>query len=162
MWLRRTGGCTCAYRVGSIYIAENLCLSVTKQPLVSKIGLRERLRVCRGGSRNQLRGLKEGGKAMRGAMLCLPADLTTHTDNNFSPCRVLKWAGTRGWRRSAAKDGKDDGMKVLSAAKYGSVKVFIVVQERRASRSPSWRRSAAKDGKVTLTDPLDQLCGIRR
>ena len=46
---------------------------------------------------------------------------------------------------------KDDGVKVLSAAKYGSVKIFIVVQERRASRSPSWRRSAAKDGKVTLT-----------
>ena len=41
-------------------------------------------------------------------------------------------AGTRGWRRSAAKDGKDDGVKVFSAAKYGSVKVFIVVQERRA------------------------------
>ena len=58
--------------------------------------------------------------------------------------------------------GKDDGVKVFNAAKYGSVKVFIVVQERRASRSPSWRRSAAKDGKVTLTDPLDQLhvCGI--
>jgi len=28
--------------------------------------------------------------------------------------------------------GKDDGVKVFSAAKYGSVKVFIVVQERRA------------------------------
>ena len=47
--------------------------------------------------------------------------------------------------------GKDDGVKVFSAAKYGRVNVFIVVQERRASRSPSWRRSAAKDGKVTLT-----------
>ena len=58
--------------------------------------------------------------------------------------------------------GKDDGVKVFNAAKYGSVNVFIVVQERRASRSPSWRRSAAKDGKVTLTDLLDQLCGIRR
>ena len=46
--------------------------------------------------------------------------------------------------------GKDDGVKVFSAAKYGSVKVFIVVQERRASRSPSWRRSAAKDGKAAL------------
>ena len=56
--------------------------------------------------------------------------------------------------------GKDDGVKVFSAAKYGSVKVFIVVQERRASRSPSWRRSAAKDGKVTLTDPLDHYVGI--
>ena len=44
----------------------------------SKIGLRERLRVCRGEARNQLRGLKEGGSARRGAMLCLPADLTPH------------------------------------------------------------------------------------
>ena len=48
--------------------------------------------------------------------------------------------------------GKGDGVKVFNAAKYGSVKVFIVVQERQASRSPSWRRSAAKDGKVTLTN----------
>ena len=48
--------------------------------------LRERLRVCRGGSRNQLRGLKEGGSARRGAMLCLPADLTSHARFNFSPC----------------------------------------------------------------------------
>ena len=38
-------------------------------------------------------------------------------------------------------------MKVFSAAKYGSVKVFIVAQERRASRCLSWRRSAAKDRK---------------
>ena len=45
-----------------------------KQPLESKNGLRERLRVCRGEARNQLRGLKEGGSARRGAMLCLPAD----------------------------------------------------------------------------------------
>ena len=51
---------------------------------------------------------------MRGAMLSLSADLTTHAVYNFSPCRVLKWAGTRGWRRSAAKDGNDDGVKVLS------------------------------------------------
>ena len=90
------------------------------------------MRVCRGGSRNQLRGLKEGGSARRGAMLCLSADLTTHAVYKFSPCRDLKWAGTRGWRRSAAKDGKDDGVKVFSAAKYGSVKVFIVAQERQA------------------------------
>ena len=53
-------------------------------------GLRERLRVCRGGSRNQLRGLKEGGSARRGAMLCLPADLTPTPFQRFngSPCRV--------------------------------------------------------------------------
>ena len=55
-----------------------LCVCVAEQPLVSKNGLRERLRVCRGEARNQLRGLKEGGSARRGAMLCLSADLTTH------------------------------------------------------------------------------------
>jgi len=58
--------------------------------------------------------------------------------------------------------GKDDGVKVFSAAKYGSVKVFIVVQERRASRSPSWRRSAAKDGKVTLTLGVYRGAGAKR
>ena len=110
----------------------------------SKIGLRERLRVCRGEARNQLRGLKEGGSARRGAMLCLSADLTTHALPLFKQAfyPVLK---------DMKMGGKDDGVKVFNAAKYGSVKVFIVVQERRASRSPSWRRSAAKDGKVTLT-----------
>ena len=30
--------------------------------------------------------------------------------------------------------GKDDGVKVFSAAKYGSVKVSIVAQERREGR----------------------------
>ena len=30
--------------------------------------------------------------------------------------------------------GKDDGVKVFSAAKYGSVNVFIVVQGRREGR----------------------------
>ena len=126
----------------------------TFDPLDKK-WLRERLRVCRGEARNQLRGLKEGGSARRGAMLCLSADLTTHALPLFKQAfyPVLK---------DMKMGGKDDGVKVFNAAKYGSVKVFIVVQERRASRSPSWRRSAAKDGKVTLTDPLDQLCGNRR
>ena len=50
----------------------------------SKFGLCERLRVCRGGSRNQLRGLKKGGSAMRGAMLCLPADLTPTPFQRFN------------------------------------------------------------------------------
>jgi hypothetical protein len=72
-------------------------------------------------------------------MLCLSADLTTHALPLFKQAfyPVLK---------DMKMGGKDDGVKV---------EVFIVVQERRASRSPSWRRSAAKDGKVTLTDPLD-------
>ena len=48
---------------------------------------------CRGESRNKLRGLKEGGQAMRGAMLCLSADLTTHAVYNISPCRILKMGG---------------------------------------------------------------------
>ena len=60
---------------------------------------------------------------MRGAMLCLSADLTTHAVST-SPCRVKKWAGTRGWRKSAAKDGKDD-----------DVKVFIVARARSAAGS---------------------------
>ena len=110
MWLRRTGGCTCACRVGSIYIGyfvrvsvvccllSVVCHKMTVGP--SKIGLRERLRVCRGGSRNQLRGLKEGGSARHGAVPCLSADLTTHAVYNFSPCtrgstheRVLRHQG---------------------------------------------------------------------
>ena len=155
MWLRRTGRCTCAHRVGSIYYTHFVRVRTKMTVGPSKIGLRERLRVCRGEARNLLRGLKEGGSARRGAMLCLPADLTSHALPHFKQViyPVLE---------DMKMGGKGDGVKVFNAAKYGSVKVFIVVQERRASRSPSWRRSAAKDGKVTLTDPLDQLCGNRR
>ena len=158
MWLRRTGGCICAYRGGSfpIPILPVCCLLLLQNSrLLFKNGLRERLRVCRGEARNQLRGLKEGGSARRGAMLCLPADLTSHALPHFKQAFYPVLYDMK-------MGGKDDGVKVFNAAKYGSVKVFIVVQERRASRSPSWRRSAAKDGKVTLTDPLDQLCGNRR
>ena len=60
------------HRLFCVSVADNMAVSFSKN------GLRERLRVCRGGSRNLLRGLKEGGQAMRGAMLCLSADLTTH------------------------------------------------------------------------------------
>ena len=60
-------------------VSMRVCRKMTVGP--SKIGLRERLRVCRGEARNQLRGLKEGGSARRGAMLCLPADLTSHAFN---------------------------------------------------------------------------------
>ena len=107
----------------------SVCLSARTKTAVGPS--KKRLHACRGEPRNQLHGLKEGGQAMRGAMLCLSADLTTHAVYNFSPCRMRKWAGAREWRRSAAKDEMDDGVKVLSAAKYGSVKVFIVAQERR-------------------------------
>ena len=54
-------------------------------------------------------------------MPCLYADLTTHAVNNILPCTV------------GYENGREnDGVKLFSAAKYGSVKVFIVVQERRA------------------------------
>ena len=63
-----------------VRICVSMCVvkrQFTFDPLDKK-WLRERLRVCRGEARNQLRGLKEGGSARRGAMLCLSADLTTH------------------------------------------------------------------------------------
>ena len=71
-----------------------VCVSFVKRQFtfdpLDKKWLRERLRVCRGEARNQLRGPKEGGSARRGAMLCLSADLTTHAVSTFncSPCRV--------------------------------------------------------------------------
>ena len=76
------------------YSRESLsvCVSFVKRQFtfdpLDKKWLRERLRVCRGEARNQLRGLKEGGLAMRGAMLCLPADLTTHAVSNPHAYRV--------------------------------------------------------------------------
>ena len=57
---------------------ESLSVCCYKTAVGVENGLLERLRVCRGEARNQLRGLKEGGSARRGAMLCLPADLTSH------------------------------------------------------------------------------------
>ena len=56
-------------------------------------------------------------------MLCLSTDLTTHALPLFKQAfyPVLK---------DMKMGGKGDGVKVFNAAKYGSVKVFIVVQER--------------------------------
>ena len=54
-------------------------------------------------------------------MPCLSADLTTHAVYNFLPCTVGYENGREGF-----------GVKVFSAAKYGRVEVFIVVQERQA------------------------------
>ena len=76
------------------YSRESLCVCLSLNDSWSvEIGLRERLRDCRGEARNQLRGLKEGGSARRGAILCLSADLTTHAVHNLLPCMVLKMGG---------------------------------------------------------------------
>ena len=65
------------------YLSVHVSVCCYKTAAGVENGLRERLCVCRGGSRNQLRGLKEGGSARRGAMLCLPADLTSHAISTF-------------------------------------------------------------------------------
>ena len=58
-----------------------------------------------GESRNQLRGLKEGGRAMRGAMLCLSADLTTHAVYNFTPC--TRRSNARAHRHNGSAENRD-------------------------------------------------------
>ena len=73
-----------------LHSLESLCICVcvvTKQPLVSKNGLRERLRVCRGGSRNQLRGLKGRWvcEARRHALPACGSDIPRRL-TNLTPC----------------------------------------------------------------------------
>ena len=82
----RVRGESISYSLDCPYaVRTSVCVCVCRRMTVgpSKIGLRERLRVCRGEARNLLRGLKEGGSARRGAMLCLPADLTSHALPHF-------------------------------------------------------------------------------
>ena len=59
------------------------CLSVCAAKMAVYFS-KKSLRVCRGESRNELRDLKLGGYAMRGAVPCLSADLTTYA---VYPCR---------------------------------------------------------------------------
>ena len=86
---------------------------VTKQLLVSKNGLRERLRVCRGEARNQLRGLKEGGSARRGAGPCLSADLTSHAVKRTLHPVVGFENGEACAPRRAKRCGDGQGKRVL-------------------------------------------------
>mgnify|MGYP005639265987 CR=1 FL=1 len=91
-----------------------VCVSVCRRTAVGvENGLCERLRVCRGGSRNQLRGLKEGGSARRGAMLCLPADLTSHAVQRTLHPVVGFENGEACAPRRAKRCGDEQGKRVL-------------------------------------------------
>ena len=100
---------TCAYRGGSFPIAAAVCVSPLKRQLVFQ---KKSMGVRLGESRNQLRGAKVGGLAMRGAVPCLSADLTTHAVPHFAlqaskngkacaPQRATRRGDERGKRRHA-------------------------------------------------------------
>ena len=61
---------------GFISYAYFVCVSVCCKTAV--YFLKKSAIVCRGESRNEIRGLELGGSAMRGAVPCLSADLTSH------------------------------------------------------------------------------------
>ena len=83
---------------------------------------------------------------MRGAMLCLPADLTTHAVYNFSPCRVLKMGGNARvaqerregregrWRGGVQRREVREREGFHRGAGAPSVKVSFVPQKRREGR----------------------------
>ena len=77
MWLRRTGGGTCAF--GGVHFVEPVlpvCVRVFACHKLAVGPSKKMLSSHRGESRNELRGLKSGGYAMCGAVPCLSADLT--------------------------------------------------------------------------------------
>ena len=162
MWLRRTGGCICAYRGGSFPIAEFVrvcvCLCVvTKQPLVSKNGLRERLRVCRGGSRNQLRGLKEGGSARRGAMLCLPADLTSHAFNVSTAHPV----GFENGREREREGGAGAPRRTGRMNREGEVCSLVTCGVHFGARRRARARRRCVPRQLRLSIRSSECCGTR-
>ena len=160
MWLRRTGGCTCAYRVGSVYIAENLCcLSVVchKTAVGVENGLRERLRVCRGGSRNQLRGLKEGGSARRGAMLCLPADLTSHAFNVSTAHPV----GFKNGREREREGGAGAPRRTGRMNREGEVCSLVTCGVHFGARRRARARRRCVPRQLRLSIRSSECCGTR-
>ena len=114
MWLRRTGGCTCAYRGDSISYGYFVCVWVCPS-VCTKVTVpfsKKRLHACHGESRNQLRGLREGAQARRGAVPCLSADLTTHAvQRTFHPVEFEN--GEACLPRRAKRCGDERGKRVL-------------------------------------------------
>jgi len=78
VWLRRAGGAHARSGFGGdpFPVADSVCVRACHEMAVGPS--KKKSRVRRGGSRNELRGLKLGGYVIRGAVPCLSADLTTH------------------------------------------------------------------------------------
>ena len=154
MWLRRTGGCTCAYRGGSFPIAEFVRMCVCRKTAVGvENGLRERLRVCRGGSRNQLRGLKEGGSARRSAVLCLPADLTSHAVSTSHPVGFKNGREREGGAGAPRRTGRMN--------REGEVCSLVTCGVHFGARRRARARRRCVPRQLRLSTRSSECCGTR-
>ena len=135
----------------------SVCVRVVKQPLVSKNGLRERLRVCRGGSRNQLRGLKEGGSARRGAMLCLSADLTSHAFNVSTAHPV----GFENGREREREGGAGAPRRTGRMNREGEVCSLVTCGVHFGARRRASARRRCVPRQLRLSVRSSECCGTR-
>ena len=135
------------------------CLCVCRKMTVgpSKIGLRERLRVCRGGSRNQLRGLKEGGSARRVAMLCLPADLTSHAFN----VSAAHPAGLKNGREREREGGAVAPRRTGRMNREGEVCSLVTCGVHFGARRRASARRRCVPRKLRLSIRSSECCGTR-
>ena len=121
-----------------------------------KIGLRERLRVCRGGSRNQLRGLKEGGSARRGAMLCLPADLTSHAVSTSHPVHPVGFKNGREREGGAGAPRRTGRMN-----REGEVCSLVTCGVHFGARRRARARRRCVPRQLRLSIRSSECCGTR-
>ena len=138
-------------------VCLSVCLCVAKQPLVSKNGLRERLRVCRGEARNQLRGLKEGGSARRGAMLCLPADLTSHAFNVSTAHPV----GFENGREREREGGAGAPRRTGRMNREGEVCSLVTCGVHFGARRRARARRRCVPRQLRLSTRSSECCGTR-
>ena len=123
----------------------------------SKNGLRERLRVCRGWSRKQLRGLKKGGSARRGAMLCLPADLTSHAFNVSTAHPV----GFENGREREREGGAGAPRRTGRMNREGEVCSLVTCGVHFGARRRARARRRCVPRQLRLSIRSSECCGTR-
>ena len=145
---------------GGFDLHSLICLSVCcchKTAAGVENGLRERLRVCRGGSRNQLRGLKEGGSARRGAMLCLPADLTSHAFNVSTAHPV----GFENGREREREGGAGAPRRTGRMNREGEVCSLVTCGVHFGARRRARARRRCVPRQLRLSTRSSECCGTR-
>ena len=120
-------------------------------------GLLERLRVCRGEARNQLRGLKEGGSARRGAMLCLPADLTSHAFNVSTAHPV----GFENGREREREGGAGAPRRTGRMNREGEVCSLVTCGVHFGARRRARARRRCVPRQLRLSTRSSECCGTR-
>ena len=155
MWLRRTGGCICAYRGGSFPIAENLCVCVRSQN--GSFYLKKwvaRKAAC------LPRRVEESTPRPKGrwvAMLCLPADLTSHAFNVSTAHPV----GFENGREREREGGAGAPRRTGRMNREGEVCSLVTCGVHFGARRRARARRRCVPRQLRLSIRSSECCGTR-